>query len=403
MEIVKRGEAVAAMKFLFVSKLLIAIVYFFVIDALLVAETETPCDAAHLHHGVNIGYFNSETDTITTGNADKCCLATDGRNDFAYIHDRNFDHVRIIVQYQVDKGMVSFQPSKRLKGMVQGFIDAKLPVIFTVMPIEDYLDNGQQKVRQTSLLGEPEFDGKLAVAWGQLAELYSKDDSVCFEFVNEPEIKYVPGKAGVEPEEWAVIQENIANAVRKVSNNTIVAVGDGGLMQGLLSLPKLKEEKVIYAFHFYEPYSFTNQGADWTGSGTDWKDLQDVKYPYSSAESVSQSASGIQDLTSRLNATRDMLLATKDQIKTAIEIISRWKLKNGDIICDEFGVIKPKDPADLNRIKQDRIRWIGDVKESLGSKGIGWTFYDYSSWNFGVFDARNDVDKDVITALDLKP
>jgi endoglucanase len=95
--------------------------------------------------------------------------------------------------------------------------------------------------------------------WKQLAEHYKdQPKSVMFELINEPHNKLTNDV--VEP----LLTRTLAE-VRKTNPTRKVIMG-GDFWSGISSLATFdppKDPNVIATFHFYEPFNFTHQGADW--------------------------------------------------------------------------------------------------------------------------------------------
>jgi aryl-phospho-beta-D-glucosidase BglC (GH1 family) len=340
----------------------------------------------HLHRGVNIGRFSDKG-----LENDPCCKT---KADVAVIQSMGFDHVRIIVK---PKSMADFskpitaiggQSLLDLDSIVQNFVDAKVGVILAITldstkdefpDIKDKLGNDKST-----------FDDYFGDFWKCFASRYSThSDLVFFETLNEPDL---------DDTTWSRLQEKLVTKIRDgAAQNTIIATGAHGIINGLLGLDPLPDENVIYSFHYYEPYSFTNQGETWAPGYLKLLTKGSVTYPYQSLDSAQNAATQIKDLTDHLSAMHDMMLATKDRITNDINEVAKWKQKNGvTVICDEFGAI-------ITTNLKDRENWTRDVREELEDKniGMGWTFWDYNSSNFGLLPLQAGAD--LVSALGVNP
>jgi hypothetical protein len=272
---------------------------------------------------------------------------------------------------------------EELDKIVKSYVDQQRGVILAVTLDKD---EGQFKDISERFGTEP-FDQYLASFWNLFAKHYStfknSSELIFFESLSEPQL---------DDSAWSGLQGRLVSAIRDgAPQNTILATGSGGIFKGLLGLDVLPDQNVAYVFHYYNPYSFTNQGEHWADNYAEL--LLNVNYPYANLQSAQESAKCVTNLSQHLNAMYDMESATKDRMKTDIDEIGKWKQNNGvTVICDEFGVIK-------NAPGSDRANWIKDVRELLESKGIGWTFWDYSSNNFGLSPAPNQFDQSVVSAL----
>ena len=142
----------------------------------------------------------------------------------------------------------------------------------------------------------------------------------------------------------------------------------------------MPDSNVIYVFHFYEPHTFTHQGAGWGAYYWHW--LKGLHYP-SSPDNAGQVAGAVPEAHDRLQVIRygqDHWDASR--IEAEINQAADWARQRGvPLICNEFGVYRAfVDP-------QDRARWITDVRTSLERHNIGWAMWDYSG-SFGVVTNR---------------
>jgi endoglucanase len=101
---------------------------------------------------------------------------------------------------------------------------------------------------------------QLASMWAQIATAFATepDDHLWFEIENEPHDKFNDSNL------LSVLQPALA-AIRKTNPTRPVIVG-GELWSGINSLKTLtlpNDPNIIPTFHYYDPFSFTHQGADW--------------------------------------------------------------------------------------------------------------------------------------------
>lgn len=190
---------------------------------------------------------------------------------------------------------------------------------------------------------------------------------VLLEIMNEPHD--LP-----DPATWNAAQARLVGAVRAAApRHTLVCTGDSwGSIDGLLRCRPVSDDNVVYSFHFYEPHNFTHQGATW---GFDaWRDLANVPYP-ATPESLRAAGEALSSKRARevlaWSATRDPWSA--GAIRKRIEVAAAWgKEHSAALYCGEFGVHRPKAPADA------RGRWLSDVVSALESQKIGWAMWDYA-------------------------
>jgi endoglucanase len=190
-------------------------------------------------------------------------------------------------------------------------------------------------------------------------------DWVFLELLNEPVFDG-------HPEDWPSIPAQLATAARRGApeHTLLVSGASWSNIDGLLELEPLPDQNVIYYFHFYEPFPFTHQGADWAGSEV--LTLHDVPYP-SSPEAV-------QKAISLAGSNHDRQTITDyggenwnyEKIHTRIQMAADWaKTHQVRLLCDEFGAYGETIPS------EQRALWVRDVRLILESYGIGWAMWEY--------------------------
>lgn len=101
--------------------------------------------------------------------------------------------------------------------------------------------------------------------WKQVMQYMREfsSEKLFFELYNEPV---------TSAETWQQTANIIVKALRKEDYDRIFIIGGTNYngINELLAMGKLPvdDEKILYTFHFYEPYVFTHQGAEWTKEKT---------------------------------------------------------------------------------------------------------------------------------------
>ncbi len=224
---------------------------------------------------------------------------------------------------------------------------------------------------------DPRFVEKIALYWQAIARRYASLDPnrVFFEIMNEP---HASAYHRVTPAWWPPVQERLARAIRAVApRNTLIATGEEwGSIDGLLAIRPLPDPDVVYSFHFYDPLTFTHQGASWTGKAR--SELSDIPYP-SSPQEVRAAIAKLADprarsLVSEYGKQQWNIERIRERIDRAVLWAHRWGVP---LLCGEFGVYKRVAPPAA------RDRWIHDVRSVLEENHIGWAMWDYDA-GFGI-------------------
>src|SRR5712691_5455567 len=244
--------------------------------------------AQHLHYGINLsewfaqvydqkGYTKEHFETWNTA------------QDIALIKAMGFDHVRLSVNPQpmFRRGQADRIPADYLgylDNAVQMILDRGLAVIIDMHPDSDF----KQK-----LVADDSFVEQFEDYWRQLARHYStkNPDLVSFEILNEPEFH--------DRYRWQGVQSKLAVAIREgAPQHTIIVAGAYWSSENeLLFSDPLRDSNIIYNFHFYEPHTFTHQGATWSTNYVHY--LLFLPYP-STPENVQPVAVLLPDAVNRL-------------------------------------------------------------------------------------------------------
>lgn len=230
--------------------------------------------------------------------------------------------------------------------------------------------------------------------WNQISSRYSNSGKyICYEIYNEPH--------GINIIQWGKIEEKIINKIRENDKSHYIICGgaDWNSFDALKALPDFTDEKLIYTFHFYEPFLFTHQGANWN----DLKRIKNIPFPYDKNRmpSLPENATSKEKwyLSSDYNYS---LKGTEKSVSDFFDQYVDFSLKrNAPVYCGEFGVYMPyADP-------KERTNWYRIVTNLLDEKGIAHTSWDYYG-SFGVFKSETetlfpqDLNRDVVEAMKLK-
>jgi len=191
-----------------------------------------------------------------------------------------------------------------------------------------------------------EHKERFLAIWTQLAEHYQDySPDVYFELLNEP-------NGQLTTELWGQFAAEAVGIIRQTNPTRPIIVGPGqwnSAVQLQFFTPP-EDANLIITFHYYSPFHFTHQGAEWaTGSeawmGTKW-DGSD---------------------TLRMIMRQDFFLAAD------------WgKRNNRPIFLGEFGAYSK---ADMD----SRALWTDAVARTAEELGITWAYWEFCS-GFGVYD-----------------
>ena len=170
-------------------------------------------------------------------------------------------------------------------------------------------------------------------------------DSLIVETLNEPRGKLTSAK-------WNDLVDSIVNIVRTVDPQRVVMVGthnyNNAAAASQLRLPK-DARNLIVTFHYYEPFSFTHQGATFVNpqypTGKEWK----------------------------------ASFGEMRTIKKVFSTLKEWAdSKDIPVYLGEFGAYEAADSV-------SRERWTTFMVDVANKMGFGWAYWEFCS-GFGVYD-----------------
>ena len=339
---------------------------------------------ARLRRGINLSHWFAQARDYSEAHLRNHTTARDIR----LIREMGFDHVRFTVEPaplfdEAEPSRLKASYLSRLDAALDSLLSSGLAVVFDIHPSDEF------KLR---LRKDDRFVAAFADFWRALARhLAARDPERLFlEILNEPMVE--------DPYRWMGIQAKVAAAIREAApRHTIVATGARwSSVDQLLLLEPLADRNVIYNFHFYEPHTFTHQGATW---GADyWPHLRGLPYP-SSPEAVAALLPAVTNETAR-GALRQYGEERWDASRVEREVAhaAAWgRRHNVPLTCNEFGAYRAYTPAEA------RLRWIADVRAALEKHRVGWAMWDYAG-SFAVAPKRDGVaapDRPTLAALGL--
>jgi aryl-phospho-beta-D-glucosidase BglC (GH1 family) len=190
---------------------------------------------------------------------------------FKIMSDLGFSHVRLPVRWEPAERSMANSPYTinpdfldRIQLVVDTALKYKLHIIVNMHHHEAlYEDPAGQKDRFLS-------------QWDQIANHFQDyPDSLLFEVMNEPH-------GNLTPVLWNEYFADALAVIRNTNPTRMVLMGTAeyGGLGGVVHLQIPNDEYLILSVHYYNPFNFTHQGADWVGSqseewlGTEWHDTE---------------------------------------------------------------------------------------------------------------------------------
>jgi hypothetical protein len=236
---------------------------------------------------------------------------------------------------------------------------------------------------------QPERTDEVEQFWGAFAAYLHQFDPeyVFIQVANEPD---------ADMDSWYPIQQRLFEVIRQhAPEHTMISATPLdytthtlGVSDVLASTVPVSDPNVIYSIHFYEPFYFTHQGADWAEPWVE--QVAGIPYP-ANAEQIDVAAYHLQQSWQSLEYqwVPDHLRRESaegwnaDRIQQRLQPAFAWAEKhNVLLIVDEFGVYR-HGGVDAT----DRLVWLADVRHILEEAHVGWTMWDYTG-SFGLVEER---------------
>ena len=144
----------------------------------------------------------------------------------------------------------------------------------------------------------------------------------------------------------------------------IIGTANWGGLSALSDLKLPDDDKLILTMHYYEPFEFTHQGAEWVDGSGDWM-----------GTTWRNRASQVQNIVS------DFIT------------IDQWAKKNNvPVFIGEFGAYGKADST-------SRHLWTERVREEAEARNFSWSYWEFCS-GFGAYNAQiGEWRKFLLTAL----
>jgi len=151
--------------------------------------------------------------------------------------------------------------------------------------------------------------------------------------------------------------ETVIAAIRQVDSQTPIMLDAGWYAQpeAFVYWPKIGDQKVLYSFHMYEPYDFTNR--------KNFRKEQSYVYP------------------GTIPFAGEDVHWNKQQIENYLSPFCEWakvrKIPSNRLVCGEFGCY---------RRNQGGKEYLTDVIAVLNSHGLHWAFYSFREDGWDGYD-----------------
>lgn len=295
--------------------------------------TSTPIPSMTLQRGINLGNMLEAPKEGEWG------LFVQ-EEYFDLIKEAGFDFVRLPVRWNAHADqefpyMIDPTFFARVDEIVNWSLERDLAIIVDFHHYEE-------------MMGDPwsNKDRYLGI-WKQVAEHYKDSPSnVLFELLNEPNNQ-------LNASLWNQYLVEALAVVRETNPRRDVVIGPASwnAYDWVSTLDMPDDEHLIVTFHYYLPFQFTHQGAEWVEGSDPW-----------------------------LGTTWVATDAEKAEISAHFDSVADWAQRHNNvrILLGEFGAYSK---ADL----PSRVRWTEFVAREAERQGFAWAYWEFAS-GFGIYD-----------------
>ncbi|MEM9740238.1 MAG: glycoside hydrolase family 5 protein [Pseudomonadota bacterium] len=276
--------------------------------------------------------------------------------DILAISDAGFDTVRLPVKVSGYTGpgpnyVISQNLLARLDTIISLSLAADLNIILDVHHFDEIYTDPETEIP------------RLKAIWRQLSQHYAgAPAAVIFEVLNEP-------RDGLTIQRMDALNREILALIRETNPErwVILSSSEWGNLSAWVEADFPREQYVISTFHFYEPYSFTHQGANWLEAppiyegvwGDTATEIADVRGAFA---------------TARLRAESEGI----------------------PVLVGEFG-------AHRSNTMAERVDWLRTVRTASEDAGFGWCHWGFAA-EFGAYDLLEEAWRsEVLMALGVSP
>lgn len=263
---------------------------------------------------------------------------------FELIAQQGFSNVRIPIRWSAINRAADNSPYEinetffqRVDWAIDNAIKNKL---FPIINIHHY----------NELFEAPEeHKARFIAIWEQISARYqNKSDSLVFEILNEPHGNLLPSM-------WNQYFREALSRIRVTNPERMVIIGSAeyGGISGLsaLDIPDT-DSNLIATVHYYSPFHFTHQGAEWVDGADDWKDIRWNNFEHE-----------------------------QNAIRSDFDIIKSFSERNNiPIYMGEFGAYSKADET-------SRALWTTVCARLMEEYGFSWAYWEFCS-GFGIYDSE---------------
>jgi hypothetical protein len=314
------------------------------------------------------------------------------KEDVEKIASWGLDHIRLPFDYTIleeDNNPLSYKEDgfKVIDMLLVWCKEASLNLVLDMHKAPGYAFGNN--LQDNIIFNDETVQERFISLWQEIAKRYiSEKDNLIFELLNEI--------GDAHGETWNKIARKAIDGIRGIDKDRYILLGGSNFnsAEGLDSLEIWDDERILYNFHFYEPFLFTHQRASWTP-------LRNINvnqlYP-GKVEGIDKLKIffGDQKPEQGKSLTVDTIFDKAFLEYKLAPAIAFSKRTNKELYCGEYGAI---DHAEL----ESRINYLWDMKELFENYRIGRACWSYKAMNFTSIDENgNPISNKLVKALSFK-
>lgn len=253
-------------------------------------------------------------------------------------------HASVSYPYTIDHSFL-----RRVDEVIGWALDRDLSVMINIHHYNELMENPQ------------DHKERLIAIWKQLSAHYKNHpQTIVFEILNEPH-------SNLTATLWNKYLNDVIRIIRQSNPRRVLAAGTApwGGFGGLddLKLPQ-NDTQLITTVHYYHPFKFTHQGAEWVENAEGW-------------------------LGTTWTATEEQI----KEIDIGFDRVAEWSdHHNRPIHLGEFG-------AYSHAPEESRVLWTKYVRKAAESRSFSWAYWEFGA-GFGVYDrTQNQWRTELLQAL----
>jgi endoglucanase len=260
---------------------------------------------------------------------------------FKIISQLGFNHVRLPVRWETTQRSMASPPYT----ITASFLDRIQQVVDTARKYKLHIIINMH--HHDALFENPaNQNSRFLSQWAQIAERFKNyPDSLLFEVLNEPH-------GNLSPTLWNEYFADALAEIRQTNPSRVVLMGiaEFGGLGAISQLQLPNDEYIMITPHYYNPFPFTHQGAEWVSGanawlGTKWLDTE----------------------------------ADREAIESEFNYALHFSETNHiPVYVGEFGAYSKADV-------ESRERWTTFLARWFEEKNLSWAYWEFSA-GFGIYN-----------------